>query len=196
LLWLVTTSDRTHAFLYTSGSGMVDLNTLIAPLSGWELLDASDINDAGQITGQGRIGGQFHAYLLTPVPIPGDFNHNGTLDAADYVVWRKINGTQSGYDTWRANFGQTAGNGSGARANAAVPEPTTLIILVAVLIGRGIANARQYHKLMRRLDVPELDRFRRGLQCVSKLIDTVAFRYSHGAPETHLRGRPDTPRPF
>ena len=35
------TSDDTHAFLYTSGSGMVDLNTLIDPLSGWELLDAS-----------------------------------------------------------------------------------------------------------------------------------------------------------
>ena len=68
---------------------MVDLNTLIDPLSGWELLDASDINDAGQITGQGLIGGQYHAYLLTPVPIPGDFNHDGTVDAADYVVWRK-----------------------------------------------------------------------------------------------------------
>ena len=83
------TSDDTHAFLYTSGSGMVDLNTLIDPLSGWELLDAADINDAGQITGQGLIGGEYHAYLLTPIPIPGDFNHDGTVDAADYVVWRK-----------------------------------------------------------------------------------------------------------
>ena len=68
---------------------MVDLNTLIDPLSGWELLDAADINDAGQITGQGLIGGEYHAYLLTPIPIPGDFNHDGTVDAADYVVWRK-----------------------------------------------------------------------------------------------------------
>ena len=89
------TSDDTHAFLYTSGSGMVDLNTLIDPLSGWELLDAADINDAGQITGQGLIGGEYHAYLLTPVPIPGDFNHDGTVDAADYVVWRKTDGTPS-----------------------------------------------------------------------------------------------------
>src|SRR6478672_6626912 len=71
------TSDHTHAFRYTSGSGMVDLNSLIDPLSGWELLDAADINDAGQITGQGLIGGVYHAYLLTPASMPGDFNHDG-----------------------------------------------------------------------------------------------------------------------
>ena len=85
---------------------MVDLNTLIDPLSGWELLDAADINDAGQITGQGLIGGEYHAYLLTPIPIPGDFNHDGTVDAADYVVWRKTGGitrpmtTPPGAPTW------------------------------------------------------------------------------------------------
>src|SRR3990172_5711909 len=67
------TSDYTHAFLYTSGNGMVDLNSLIDPLSGWELSDAADINDAGQITGQGLIGDEYHAYLLTPVLL-GDFN--------------------------------------------------------------------------------------------------------------------------
>ena len=85
---------------------MVDLNTLIDPLSGWELLDAADINDAGQITGQGLIGGQYHAYLLTPI-LPGDFNHNGTVDAADYVVWRKGVGvapTQDNYNVWRSQF--------------------------------------------------------------------------------------------
>jgi probable HAF family extracellular repeat protein len=59
-----------HAFLYTSGSGMVDLNSLIDPLSGWELSRAWAINDAGQITGNGYIGGEQHAYLLTPVPEP------------------------------------------------------------------------------------------------------------------------------
>ncbi|MEX2307082.1 MAG: PEP-CTERM sorting domain-containing protein [Pirellulales bacterium] len=58
------------AFLYTSGSGLVDLNSLIDPSSGWELSTALAINDAGQITGWGLIGGQQHAYLLTPVPEP------------------------------------------------------------------------------------------------------------------------------
>ena len=49
---------------------MVDLNTLIDPLSGWELVTAWGINDAGQITGYGLIGGETHAFLLTPVPEP------------------------------------------------------------------------------------------------------------------------------
>src|SRR6478752_202912 len=110
------TSDHTHAFRYTSGSGMVDLNTLIDPLSGWELSDAADINSAGQITGQGLINGEYHAYLLTPIPLPGDFNNNGVVDAADYVMWHKGLGTtytQTDYDVWRAHFGQTAGSGTG-----------------------------------------------------------------------------------
>jgi probable HAF family extracellular repeat protein len=59
-----------HAFLYDSVSLMVDLNSLIDPLSGWVLLYGEGINDAGQITGHGTIGGETHAFLLTPVPEP------------------------------------------------------------------------------------------------------------------------------
>jgi hypothetical protein len=40
--------------------------------------------------------------------LPRDFNHDNTVDAADYVVWRKNAGSQSEYDTWRANFGQSS----------------------------------------------------------------------------------------
>jgi probable HAF family extracellular repeat protein len=54
-------SNYSHAFLYTSSGGMVDLNTLIDPLSGWVLLDADGVNDSGQITGQGLIGEEYHA---------------------------------------------------------------------------------------------------------------------------------------
>jgi probable HAF family extracellular repeat protein len=59
-----------YAFLYTIGTGMVDLNSLIDPSLGHELLYATDINDAGQIIGFGVIGGQYHAFMLTPVPEP------------------------------------------------------------------------------------------------------------------------------
>jgi probable HAF family extracellular repeat protein len=37
-----------HAFLYRE-HGMVDLNGLVAPLDGWLLVSAQDVNDAGQI---------------------------------------------------------------------------------------------------------------------------------------------------
>lgn len=58
-----------HAFLYTNG-GISDLNDLIDPMLGWTLTDAADINDLGQIVGQGTIGGQTHAFVLTAVPAP------------------------------------------------------------------------------------------------------------------------------
>ena len=38
--------------------------------------------------------------------LAGDYNKNGTVDAADYVVWRKNDGPSQGYDTWRAHFGE------------------------------------------------------------------------------------------
>jgi formylglycine-generating enzyme required for sulfatase activity len=73
-------------------------------------------------------------FRVATIPdLPGDFNHDNTVDAADYVEWRKNPGaiyTPDDYTTWRANFGQTAGSGSIASANATVPEPTTLVMLI------------------------------------------------------------------
>jgi hypothetical protein len=80
---------------------------------------------------------------------PGDFNNDGFVDAADYVVWRKNVRTQEEYKAWRANFGQTAGNGAIAGANSAVPEPAALVLSVAAMITCSIANARQCNKLKR-----------------------------------------------
>jgi hypothetical protein len=79
---------------------------------------------------------------------PGDFNQDGTVDAADYVVWRKTDGTQTGYDSWRANFGTSllAGSGSAipsAESLPAVPEPSTRMIASIAAIGVGAAALRQ-----------------------------------------------------
>ncbi|HJQ78947.1 MAG TPA: hypothetical protein VJ828_03285, partial [Lacipirellulaceae bacterium] len=65
------------------------------------------------------------------VGLEGDFNEDGSVDAADYVVWRKSNGSQAEYNAWRMNFGLTGGGG--AATNAAVPEPgmVGLILLAA-----------------------------------------------------------------
>ena len=65
-------------------------------------------------------------YLISGVA--GDYNHNGVVDAPDYVLWRDNLGTtytQNDYNVWRSHFGQTAGSGASAVVNAAVPEPTT-----------------------------------------------------------------------
>jgi fibronectin-binding autotransporter adhesin len=72
------------------------------------------------------------------VTAPGDFNHDGMVDGADYVVWRKGVGskyTDSDYDSWRAHYGQTYTPGAGAEFSA-VPEPAAWVLLVvgAVLV--------------------------------------------------------------
>ncbi len=54
-----------HAFLWEDGA-MVDLNDLIDPDAGWQLLQGEDINDAEQIVGHGYFEGQTRAFLLTP----------------------------------------------------------------------------------------------------------------------------------
>jgi len=65
--WVPT--PETRAFLWENGIA-VDLNSLIPPDSGWRLELALGINYQGQIVGQGYLGGQYRAYLLTAVPEP------------------------------------------------------------------------------------------------------------------------------
>ena len=59
--------------------------------------------------------------------LAGDYNADGTVDAADYVVWRSTLGSASAYNAWRSNFGHTVhtsspGGGSG------VPEPALWVL--------------------------------------------------------------------
>jgi probable HAF family extracellular repeat protein len=73
--WANNAAGAQRAFLY-SGGALVDLNSLLPPGSGWELLEATGINDSGQIVGNGVINGQTHGFLLSPqvlatVPEPG-----------------------------------------------------------------------------------------------------------------------------
>jgi hypothetical protein len=62
------------------------------------------------------------------VGLDGDYNADGSVDAADFVVWRKNDGSPAGYETWRENFGRTSGSGTSMLTNAAVPEPATLAL--------------------------------------------------------------------
>ena len=69
--------------------------------------------------------------------LPGDFNLDGAVDAADYVVWRKGVGTsytQADYIDWQKHFGESAVVGSGyfvePTVSTLVPEPANLWLAV------------------------------------------------------------------
>jgi probable HAF family extracellular repeat protein len=56
----------THAVLWRADK-LRDLNDAIASSSGWVLESARGVNKWGQIVGTGTIGGEEHAFLLTPL---------------------------------------------------------------------------------------------------------------------------------
>ncbi|MGR6316522.1 PKD domain-containing protein [Micromonospora soli] len=62
----ILNSQFDHAALFQDGA-VTDLNTLLPDGSDWELVAATGINDAGQISGYGRRNGDFdqHAFLMT-----------------------------------------------------------------------------------------------------------------------------------
>jgi hypothetical protein len=80
--------------------------------------------------------------------LTGDYNADGTVDAADYTLWQDnlglasfaLNGNGSGaatvvqddYLLWKTNFGLSAATGS--EGAAAVPEPTTLLLALLALV--------------------------------------------------------------
>ena len=84
---------------------------------------ASAFNNLGQLVFWARFTNGTQGVFVSSLVahLPGDFNNDGTVDAADYVVWRKNDGTQTGYDAWRANFGRTLFAGSGS---ALLPPPS------------------------------------------------------------------------
>ncbi len=90
-----------------------------------------------------------------PLGVPGDFNQNGTIDAADYTVWRNNVGAPAGtlpndtvggvigqgqYNLWKGNFGLAGSGAAVAVASANVPEPETCLLLC--LAGNGFVARR------------------------------------------------------
>jgi hypothetical protein len=138
--------NRASPFLFSAGSGgAAAINNLaVSPGNTLELLFQTL-----PPSGPGDFVGVNLNLSVVASAVPGDYNGNGVVDAADYTVWRDTLGSttdlrangdnigasagkidQADFNVWKANFGMHAGSG----ANAAVPEPATLrLLLVEVL---------------------------------------------------------------
>ena len=87
--------------------------------------------------------------------LEGDYNNDGTVDAADYTVWRDALGTstvlpndatpgsvtEDDYVVWKNNFGDTS-TGSGSTLTA-VPEPTSAVLLIGMFVLGLFRRARR-----------------------------------------------------
>jgi hypothetical protein len=120
---------------------------------GWIGIRITNDEDAtGEVVGwayESEVGASIIAGDTGPVDdgVPGDYNDDGVVNAADYVVWRNNEGTaftlpnedpsattqgtvdQEDYDFWVAEFGNTGAAGvSAANLASAVPEPSSLLV--------------------------------------------------------------------
>jgi hypothetical protein len=89
------------------------------------------------------------------VTLVGDYNGNGAVDAADYVVWRDTLGSQAeraadgnndqmidsaDYAIWRTNFGRTSTGSGSLAAGAAIPEPASWVLVFAAILSAFTAS--------------------------------------------------------
>ena len=135
------------AFVAASGGANLAMNALFDSLHD----GTAYLNIHTSAYGDGEIRG----FLFN---VPGDYNDNGIVDAADYVMWRKTDGdigegmqadanndniiNQDDYTEWRRLFGNDRhdghhASGSGVTLAAAVPEPGTLSLAAFVLFAIG-----------------------------------------------------------
>jgi hypothetical protein len=105
-------------------------------------------------------GSTLTSFSISPVQQPtiaGDYNNNGLVDAADYVVWRDNVGTthplvndngiggvvrQAQYDLWRAQFGSHTAAGASVNASTPAPEPSAFFLMFLAAIGAWSRRGR------------------------------------------------------
>ena len=101
--------------------------------------------------------------------LPGDYNRDGLVDAADYVVWRKAAGQQvtpgtgadgnndgwvddGDFSVWKSNFGNMLAGGAAAD-DSAVPEPGIMMLAASMIYTLLFARA---HDALCRCDYMKL----------------------------------------
>lgn len=159
--------------IWTEAQGIRNLKDMLVndiglDLTDWFLFAATAISADGKtIVGAGiNPNGDGVAWLANLNPItslPGDFSHDGSVDAADYTVWRDTNGQQgvtsfsgadgngdgqitaNDYEVWKTNFGR----GTASLTPETVPESSTAMLVLLSTVGLlAVISRSRRHKLV------------------------------------------------
>jgi hypothetical protein len=133
------------------------------PSSGSLFIFGDAINPFG-LPARGAING-IQLVSVSAAGPTGDYNGNGVVDAADYVVWRDTfgqaaappgsgadgngNGTidPGDFDFWKSRFGNSV-PGAGLGSSSVIPEPGSLSLLV-VLVSVALCNGNRRNNKIR-----------------------------------------------
>jgi hypothetical protein len=122
-------------------------------------LSTTNFNDLGNSFSTSIAARTLQVFVIPGVT--GDYNRDGTVSAADYVVWRKAEGTTTQlpnddgiggsvglaqYDLWRASFGNPGGAAASSPPNElSVPEPTALTMALLIVVCLVVLRCRGRH---------------------------------------------------
>lgn len=143
-------ANGTQSFIYGTGTlqeAAMDPDIFNGTRKRFTELDVAALRDIGWET--------------IALPNSGDYNGNGVVDAADYVLWRNTLGTgvsngtgadgsgngsigNEDYTFWRNRFGNVAASGTGTSLDGGivgVPEPVGLSLVV--IAGASVLCARR-----------------------------------------------------
>ena len=144
--------------LRCDGQRVAPSSLLPVPTRNWASSPAGDL--VGNLTGIGFVATfsqyqtlNFNFVEFSLVELPGDYNGDDVVDAADYTVWRNNLGTtnvlpndvtpgfvdESDYIEWKNNFGNALTGSASVSAgdSGAVPEPASFALVLS-LIGLSI----------------------------------------------------------
>jgi hypothetical protein len=173
-----TTAGTQHDQLVIDGAAAIDgtLSVALADLGGGTFTPSAG-NTFTLLTATEGVGGTFEELILpggfqwnvaynensvvlsvAGLGLTGDYDKNGVVDAADYIVWRGSVGdtgstlaadgngdmvvNQDDYAVWRGNFGKTS-QGAAAMGPGSVPEPSGQFLALFIACGLALSRKRQ-----------------------------------------------------
>jgi hypothetical protein len=118
----------------------VTVTHLLPTKSNWGSISASGAIHSFLVVGSEFLVDNVNVTQLAG--LPGDYNQNHSVDAGDYVLWRKNLNSRSGFNSWRANYGAAGGVGTSTLVSG-VPEPSTLALLLVGVPWFAILSRRR-----------------------------------------------------